>query len=254
VSYRERVFERYASVFKAGAAEAPTAAIDRWGDGYGVYLKGWLPESRDAAIADVACGPGWLLRFLARSGYTNLAGVDVSAEQVALARRHAPEVECGDVLAFLQKRPSGFDLVTGVDIIEHLTKDEVLDFLDACHGALRPGGRLVLQTPNGESPFFGAVRYGDFTHETCFTPTLLRQLLELAGFADVECRETGPVVRGAASLARAALWRGTRALLRLWNLAETGSPGSGVLTRVFLASAVRPRGVAAVVQRGGDAA
>jgi 2-polyprenyl-3-methyl-5-hydroxy-6-metoxy-1,4-benzoquinol methylase len=239
VSYRERIFERYASVFKAGSAEAPLEAVDRWGDAYAVYLAGWLPESPDAAIADVACGPGWLLRFLARRGYRSLAGVDVSAEQAALARRHAPGVECGDVLEFLRKRPASFDLITGIDIVEHFTKDEVLDFLDACHAALRPGGRLVLQTPNGESPFAGAVRYGDFTHETCFTPALLRQLLELSGFEGVECREAGPIPRGAASLVRVALWRVVRALLRLWNLAETGNAGSGTLTRVFLASAVR---------------
>lgn len=239
MSYRDRVFERYASVFKAGTAGAPTSEIDRWGDAYAVYLSGWLPESRDAAIADVACGPGWLLRFFARRGYGHVAGVDRSAEQVALARSHAPGVECGDVVDFLRKRSGCFDLVTGIDIVEHFTKDEALDFLDACYGALRPGGRLVLQTPNADSPFVGAVRYGDFTHETCFTPTLLRQLLELAGFAEVECREAGPIARGAKSLVRAALWRLIRAGLRLWNLAETGSGGSGVLTRVFLASGVR---------------
>jgi SAM-dependent methyltransferase len=143
----------------------------------------------------------------------------------------------GDLLAFLRARPQRFDLLTGLDIVEHFTKDEVLEFLDACRGALRPGGRLVLQTPNGESPFGGAVRYGDFTHETCFTPALLAQLLELTGFTAVECRECHPVARGVVSLLRIALWRVIRQLLRLWNLAETGSAGSGVLTRVFLASA-----------------
>lgn len=237
--YRDRVLERYASVFKAGSAEATPAEIDRWGDAYGSYLAGWVPEDRGAAIADVACGPGWLLRFFTRRGYGNVAGVDASAEQVALARRHVPDVECGDVADFLEKRRGALDLVTGIDIIEHLTKDEALAFLDACHSALRPGGRLVLQTPNGESPFVGSVRYGDFTHETCFTPALLRQLLELAGFAEVECRETGPMARGAASLLRVAVWRLARMLLLLCNLAETGSAGSGVLTRVFLISAVR---------------
>ncbi len=237
--YRQRIYQRYASVFKAGSAAQGDAAIDRWGGAYDVYLAGWLPESRDAAIADVACGPGWLLRFFVRRGYRDVNGVDGSAEQIELARRHAAGVEAGDLVAYLRARPGRFDLLTGLDIVEHFTKDEVLDFLDACHGALRPGGRLVLQTPNGESPFGGAVRYGDFTHETCFTPALLAQLLELTGFARVECRECRPVARGALSLARIALWRAIRRILLLWNLAETGSAGSGVLTRVFLASAIR---------------
>lgn len=238
-AYRQQIYQRYASVFKAGSAASDEAAIDRWGSSYDVYLAGWLPESRAAAICDVACGPGWLLRFFVRRGYRNVSGVDVSAEQVALAHRHTASVEAGDVLAFLRAHPERFDLLTGFDIVEHFTKDEVLDFLDACRGALRPGGRLVLQTPNGESPFGGSVRYGDFTHETCFTPPLLGQLLELTGFGAAACRECPPVVRGAASLARSALWCALRQLLRIWNLAETGSAGSGILTRVFLASAVR---------------
>lgn len=237
--YRRRVYERYASVFKAGSEGLDDAAIDRWGSAYDAYLAGWLPESRDAAIADVACGPGWLLRFFARRGYRDVSGVDVSPEQVALALRHVSDVEVGDLLAWLRGHPERFDLLTGFDIIEHLTKNEVLDFLDACHGALRPGGRLVLQTPNGESPFGGAVRYGDFTHETCFTPPLLGQLLVLTGFAEPEYREARPVVRGVTSLVRSVLWRCLRQLLRLWNLAETGSAGSGILTRVFLVSARR---------------
>jgi 2-polyprenyl-3-methyl-5-hydroxy-6-metoxy-1,4-benzoquinol methylase len=232
--YRQRIYERYVSVFKAGSDSIDEAAIDRWGGVYDTYLAGWLPDSRDAAIADVACGPGWLLRFFVKRGYRNAGGVDVSPEQVALARKHSAGVEAGDLLGFLRARQGQFDLVTGFDIIEHLDKGEVLDFLDACHGALRPGGRLVLQTPNGESPFGGAVRYGDFTHETCFTPTLLGQLLALTGFGDCEFREAGPVARGAGSLVRVVLWRCVRQLLRVWNLAETGSAGSGVLTRVFL--------------------
>jgi 2-polyprenyl-3-methyl-5-hydroxy-6-metoxy-1,4-benzoquinol methylase len=237
IGYRQRIYQRYASVFKAGTAAVDEAAIDHWGGTYDVYLAGWLPESRNAAIVDVACGPGWLLRFFVRRGYRDVHGVDVSAEQVELARHHAAQVEVGDLVTFLRARPRHFDLLTGLDIVEHFTKDEVLDFLDACHGALRPGGRIVLQTPNGQSPFAGAVRYGDFTHETCFTPPLLAQLLELTGFTAVECRECGPVPRGVASRLRIALWRVIRQLLRLWNLAETGSAGSGVLTRVFLASA-----------------
>jgi 2-polyprenyl-3-methyl-5-hydroxy-6-metoxy-1,4-benzoquinol methylase len=237
--YRQRIYQRYASVFKAGSDQHGDAEIDRWESAYDVYLRGWLPESPSAAIADVACGPGWLLRLFARRGYRDLHGVDASAEQVALARRHAADVETGDLMTFLRARPQRFDLLTGLDIVEHFTKDEVLDFLDACRDALRPGGRLVLQTPNGDSPFAGSMRYGDFTHETCFTPSLLGQLLELTGFTDVELRESPPVARGAASLVRVAIWRAIRQLVRLWNLAETGSAGSGVYTRVFLASAVK---------------
>lgn len=61
----------------------------------------------------------------------------------------------------------------------------------------------------------------------------------MAGFGDFEVRACGPVVHGAVSLIRRLLWIVIRAGLALWNLAETGSRGSGVYTRVFLARAMR---------------
>ena len=66
--YRQRIYARYASVFKVGSEGAADAVIDRWGSAYDAYLAGWLPASQDAAIADLACGPGWLLRFFAKHG------------------------------------------------------------------------------------------------------------------------------------------------------------------------------------------
>lgn len=238
-SYRDRIFSSYAS---RGAASAPTfdaAAADRWGRIYDHYLRGWLPADRSARIADVACGAGGLLRFFQSRGYGQLDGVDVSGEQVTIARAVVPGVVEGDVVEFLKQRPGSFDLVTAFDIIEHLTKDEVFALLDACHTALRPGGRLILQTPNADSPFFGTIRYGDFTHETCFTPHSLGWVLGLCGFRGTESRECGPRPLGVKAAVRTVLWKSIRAAIRLVNLAETGAAGSGVFTRVFLISGTR---------------
>jgi 2-polyprenyl-3-methyl-5-hydroxy-6-metoxy-1,4-benzoquinol methylase len=96
----------------------------------------------------------------------------------------------------MERRQDTFDLITGFDVIEHLHKPEVLRFLDAAFRALRPGGRLVLQTPNADSPWGTMHRYNDFTHEVCFNPNALSRLLKLAGFDQVEAREAGPVSFG----------------------------------------------------------
>jgi hypothetical protein len=128
----------------------------------------------------------------------------------------------------------------GLDIIEHLGKDEVLHFLAGCQRALRPGGRIILQTPNAETPWASSIRYGDFTHEVCFTPKLLSRLLEMSGYQSAEVREAGPVLRaGIRPFIRWLLWNLIRIPLIGWNIIETGSPGSGVLTRVFFASAIK---------------
>ena len=75
--------------------------------------------------------------------------------------------------------------VTATDLLEHLTKPEVLATFDAAAAALRPGGRFIARVPNAVSPFGGHIRYGDFTHETWFTARSVRQLAAAAGFGPV---------------------------------------------------------------------
>jgi len=83
-------------------------------------------------------------------------------------------------------------LITGFDIVEHFYKDEVLRFLDAAFAALKPGGRLILQTANADGPWGAQHRYGDFTHEVGFNTNSLGRLLRLTGFESVASRECGP--------------------------------------------------------------
>jgi cyclopropane fatty-acyl-phospholipid synthase-like methyltransferase len=241
MKYQSRIYANYASVMQDSVGVFDGILATRWGAAYGHYLRKWLPVSKQAAIADLACGSGKLLHFFKECGYTDLQGVDLSPSQVRLARQVVPSVQEGSLFEFLRSRPAAFDLITGLDIIEHLSKDEVLEFLDACNGALKPGGRLVLQTPNAETPWGSALRYADFTHQVCFTPDCLGRLLSLCGFEHVAAREMGPVPLGYSwpSTARFVLWSGLRSALRLWNRIESGGPGSGIFTRVFIVSALK---------------
>ncbi|MEM7583036.1 MAG: class I SAM-dependent methyltransferase [Acidobacteriota bacterium] len=237
--YRSRIYAAYVSRGHGQELRVDRAAASRRARYLAKVLAGWLPEDREATIADLGCGAGDVLAAFDAFGYTRLAGVDRSSEQVQLAQKIAPRVVEGDLFEYLADQAATLDLATGFDIIEHLGKDEALAFLDVCHRALKPGGRLVLQTPNAESPWGPAIRYGDFTHEVCFTPASLSWLLRLCGFERVEAREAGPRALGVASWGRVMLWRAIRSVLALWNIAETGSKGSGIYTRVFLISAVK---------------
>ncbi len=240
--YRARIYERYASRFQSASETFDVGAARRWGRSYRHYLRGWLPADPDAPILDVACGGGRLLQFFRDGGYRDVHGVDVSPEQVALARQVTHNVVQADVLDYLAGQPARFDLITGLDIVEHFGKGETLRFLDLCYAALRPGGRLVLQTPNAESPWGTHHRYNDLTHELGFNPNALSRLLAMVGFETIEAREMGPVPFGYSfnSTLRWFVWQAIRAGLKVWNLAETGDAGSGVFTRVFLISAKRP--------------
>ena len=242
--YRAAIYRDYARVVQGKGAAFDRAAADRWAPCLDYYLRGWLPRDRDANVADLGCGDGRMLYLLSKKGYRNLTGVDASASQTAIARQVVDSVETTDALRWLRGRATGFDLLLAVDVIEHLDKDEALEFIDLCVARLRPGGRLIIQTPNAASPFFGAVRYGDYTHEQAFTPTSLAALLTRAGLAGVEAREAGPVpwTYSMRSTVRYGCWRIVRLVLAMVNLIETGSAGAGILSRVFLVSAVKPDG------------
>jgi SAM-dependent methyltransferase len=240
-TYRKRIYTSYGTFFQDIPENFDERASARWGRSQRYRLRGWLPQSKTARIVDLACGGGTLLHFLLSQGYRCVEGVDISPDQVALSRQVTPHVTQGNAIEFLESAPDQFDLITGFDIIEHLYKDEALRFLDAACAALKVGGRLILQTPNADSPWGAQHRFNDFTHELGFTPNALGRLLRVAGFSDSESRECGPPPYGlsVASTIRFALWQLIRLQLMAWNLIETGSAGDRVLTRVFLISAVK---------------
>jgi len=189
---------------------------------------------------DLACGWGRGLQYLKDQGYVHITGVDISHEAAAIARQVVSDVRQEDVLQFLKATRDTCSLIIALDIIEHFRKSEILEFLDGCYRVLKPGGRLILQTPNGASPLFGTMAYGDMTHEWFYTPAQLLALLKNVGFAESQVRECGPYIHGLSSMVRWCVWQLVSGSLCIWNLAETGGNDNNVFTRVFLATAVKP--------------
>ncbi len=238
MEYRKRIYDKYAAAFQDAEGLFNGKEAIRWGRAYDYYFRKWLPDDRAATIVDLACGGGKLLYFFKQRNYKNLKGVDISPEQVKLAQQVCHEVLEVNALDYLAAHPGSFDLITGLDIVEHFSKDEVFHFLDGCFAALKPGGRLILQTPNAESPWGTTHRYNDLTHEVCFNPNALSRLMQVCGFSRIETRQTGPIPWNYSlkSSFRYLAWQVIRGGLMIWNVVETGNKGSGVFTRIFLIS------------------
>jgi SAM-dependent methyltransferase len=98
---------------------------------------------RRARILDVGCGTGANLQMLANYGVAE--GVDISPEALEFCRaRGLSKVKLGPAEA-LPFEDASFDLVTGLDVVEHLDDDVV--GLSEMRRVLRPGGRAVLFVP-----------------------------------------------------------------------------------------------------------
>ncbi len=240
--YRQTVYSVYVTQKTTQSGYTYSEAdYTLWARATYARVKDWLPSDKNGPILDVGCGPGNFLFLLQQHGYTELTGVDLSGEQLELARRHCPKAMLlqRDVHEVLSERVNYYNLIAGFDIIEHFEKQEVLPLLSLIARALQPGGRVILQTPNADSPWFGPVAYGDFTHEWFYTPQSLADVLRIAGFSGYAARPSGPYSHGVKSAVRRGLWEAIRALLAVWNLAEVGHKGSGIYTRVFIATAVK---------------
>ena len=108
-----------------------------------------------ATLMDIGCGDGSFLREMADRGW-QVSGVDFDAEAVALSRaRHHLEVRVGTVESLVANGLK-YDVVTASHVIEHVP--DPIEFLRKCGQLLRPGGRIILRTPNCES--FGHRVYG----------------------------------------------------------------------------------------------
>jgi 2-polyprenyl-3-methyl-5-hydroxy-6-metoxy-1,4-benzoquinol methylase len=237
---RQRLYDSYFATYYGADHECPerlSASVRAYFD---QHLGRHLPADRGAAILDVGCGFGGLLMHLRDRGYTDVRGVDVSPEQVAMAHRLGlTSVTLAPAAEYLADRREELDLVCAIDVLEHLERQELLQLLDAIHAALRPSGRLVLQVPNADGPFASRMRYFDLTHERAFTGKSIAQALRAAGFTRVSIHPVHPAVHGVPSAVRWALWHVIRVGLTGYLAVETGVLRGHVLSQNLMAVADR---------------
>lgn len=220
---RQLYYDRYASTHSGVDVHLPTAVLRR-------DVIRHLSQ-KDGPVLDLGCGQGHLVRTLLSHGYSLAKGIDVSPEQVALARSAGLPVELADAELFLTESRTHFTAITAVDFLEHLTRDELSRILTASARRLTSRGVLVGRVPNAVSPFGGYYRHGDVTHESWFTARSVRQLALNAGFCKVELYACPPLIHGLPSALRAAVWKGYSGAFKLALIAETGVSRGHIVTQ-----------------------
>lgn len=186
-----------------GLADRAAYIDEQFDDGvYGEYaaaadLKYRTFEARMRAIEplapgrrllDVGCSCGFFLETALRHGFDPY-GIEFSAKAIgAAAESVRPRITLGDAEQLLSRAEEPYDVVAAFDILEHMR--DPLAFVTTLRRLLRPGGLLVLTTPDTDHilrrimgcrwPMLQA-----YQHLFLFSRRAMRLLLEEAGFAEI---------------------------------------------------------------------
>lgn len=166
-------------------------------------------------LLDVGCGNGQYIAQMRDLGW-RVSGVERDPRGAAVARsKIGTERIHSDLETAGRAQPAGYDVVTLSHVIEHVF--DPIETLTACRGVLRPGGLLVVATPNLESQ--GHRQFGRNwlhldppRHLHLFTRATLSSVVERAGF--VNSRVTTP------SSSAHFIWRTSREIAQSGRLPE----------------------------------
>ncbi|MDR1975122.1 MAG: class I SAM-dependent methyltransferase [Bacteroidales bacterium] len=159
--------------------------------------------SSKSLLVDVGTGPGTFL-FMLNKQLPNIIceGVDISSNQIEFAQNKTDELQLSN-LKFIkvdnEKLPyadNSVDIVTTVEVAEHLLPYQAMKTAVEVKRILKPNGKWIVTTPNYRSlwpiievglNFFSPVKYQE-QHISKFTPNSLVKFVESGGFDVIDVR------------------------------------------------------------------
>jgi SAM-dependent methyltransferase len=139
------------------------------------YLRFLKDADKNLPVIELGCGNGAFLRDLLNAGFTNVRGVEPSATYQSLVD---PKLIIQDRASpFLNSLPRhSLGAVIALDVLEHISRDELKNLLTLIADRLAQNGLLVFRVPNMASALALTNYFGDLSHVTPLNASSIRQL------------------------------------------------------------------------------
>lgn len=149
----------------------------------GTLAAAGIAPGDTGTILDLGSGRGEWLEVLAEQGYRG-RGVDLNRGMLRASQERGHDVVEANAIDYLRTQDDdAFAAVTAMHLVEHIPHDALLELLDQALRILRPGGVLILETPNPENVRVGSYTfYMDPTHRNPIPPLLLQWAVQARGF------------------------------------------------------------------------
>ncbi|GAC1308816.1 MAG: hypothetical protein NVS2B3_18870 [Vulcanimicrobiaceae bacterium] len=150
--FEEKYFRNNPAYAKFATAASAQRDVARFYAGEFRHIGRFARTFVDKDIADVGCGYAGVLRYFRDRG-NRCTGFDVSDYIVNTNREISRDMtfERGDITAGLPGRDGAFDVLICMEVLEHLERSDLA--LANIMRALRPGGHLVMSSPNRNNRF-----------------------------------------------------------------------------------------------------
>jgi 2-polyprenyl-3-methyl-5-hydroxy-6-metoxy-1,4-benzoquinol methylase len=146
-------------------------------------VMGLMPNK--GRILDVGCNNGCLHILLAEAGYTDISGFDFARIPIQIAKKHHPNYDyfVHDACKEFPYDKESFDIVLCVEVLEHVPSPYLV--LENMFRVLKPGGCIIVSTPNGLHKEIKKIRDDNWTVSPhvfqYMTPTILKGMIRGTG-------------------------------------------------------------------------
>tara|TARA_B110000238_G_C16124600_1_gene438647 strand:- start:1489 stop:2244 length:756 start_codon:yes stop_codon:yes gene_type:complete len=146
---------------------------------FGAELKhAGIDSNKSLKVLEIGFGNGGFLAY-AREQKWCIEGVEVNTKLLEQGKSAKFSVHQGPSLDQLE--PGQYDLVVAFDVLEHISQDEIEEFLIAIKRVLKTSGCFLARFPNGDSPLGLIAQNGDVSHNNFIGSGKVRYYSSLVG-------------------------------------------------------------------------